>query len=148
MNLALGLGGAGKNTLNQILPRLLVSNITPLYINTSGELLKAIVDKNRLIIDTNDISLSRSYFTSNIESELAQIFVNVKSCFIVCGLGGKRDNAIPALLQFSQRSGAFLNLIIYSSLSFERDRILISEVQLRDIAPLLPNLAGYKKIAM
>jgi hypothetical protein len=55
MNLALALGGAGKNTLNQILARLLVSNITPLYINTSGKLLKAIVDKNRLIIDTNDI---------------------------------------------------------------------------------------------
>jgi cell division GTPase FtsZ len=148
MNLALSLGGAGKNTLNQILPRLLVSNITPLYINTSGELLKAIADKNRLIIDTNDISLSRSYFTSNIESELAQIFVNVKSFFMVCGLGGKCDNASPALLQFSQRSGAFSHLIIYSPLSFERDRILISEVQLRDIAPLLPNLAGYKKIAM
>ncbi|MFQ3200651.1 MAG: hypothetical protein ACI9SK_001378 [Zhongshania sp.] len=46
MNLAIGLSGADKKTLNQILPRLLVSNITPLYINTSGESLKAIADKN------------------------------------------------------------------------------------------------------
>jgi hypothetical protein len=83
------------------LPRLLVSNITPLYINTSGESLKAIADNNRLIIDTNDISMGRSYFTSNTESELAQIFVDVKSCFIVCGHGGNFANAIPVLLQFS-----------------------------------------------
>ena len=50
MNLVIGLGGAGKYTLDRILQGLRVNEVKNLYVNTDSKSLESIPDKNLSLI--------------------------------------------------------------------------------------------------
>jgi len=148
MNLVIGLGGAGKNTLDQILPGLRVSGVDYLYINTDAEAIKAVEVKHRFALDEVDISVSRRKFEPVIQSSLAERVSGFRRCFVICGLGGSCANAIPALLQTLDGCGVSVHLLVYSPFTFEGDRVRRSFFQLHALVPILMKVTAYKNIAL
>ena len=148
MNLVIGLGGAGKYTLDRILQGLRVNEVKNLYVNTDSKSLESIPDKNRIALKEGDFSLSRNSFGHPIQSDLLELVAGSRQCFIVCGLGGNCANAMPALLEVLTQIGATLHLIVFSPFAFEGERVQKSEIQLQGVASSLINLAGFKNIAL
>jgi cell division protein FtsZ len=146
MDLVIGLGGAGKNTLTQISPSLKAVGIETLFINNDVESLNSIAEDNKLIVGASDISLSRNSFDLPIKLALDTKLLGINNCYIICGLGGVSANAIPALANALQEYGAILHLIVFSPFSFEGPRVLTAGIQLKQIALRLEAVTGYKRI--
>ncbi|CAA0079891.1 Cell division protein FtsZ [Zhongshania aliphaticivorans] len=148
MNIVIGLGGAGKNTLDRIVMGLQVHDIKYLYVNTDSKSIESVPEKNRIILKESDFSLIRNSFYHHIQSNLLELVTGARQCFIICGLGGSCANAIPALIEALIPIRAELHLIVFSPFVFEHVRVHKSKVQFQKISNSLININSFKKIAL
>lgn len=146
MNLVIGIGGAGKNVLNHIIPTLKASVVEHLYINNDLESLTAVDPAHRLIFNEVEFSLSNIDFNPILKSQLLQKLDDIDCCIVICGLGGSCANALPPLIRIIGDTETNIHLVVFSPFQFEEERTQRSKAQLQNLLGVFHNLSSYKKI--
>ncbi len=94
--LLIGIGGAGNNTVNNIIEENELQ-IDTLVINSDKKGLEASLSKNKIFLDTEKHESLENAF-KNISSKLSTIVTSYSNVFIVLGLGGDCGTSIIKVL--------------------------------------------------
>lgn len=146
MSTVIGLGGAGKNTVQDVCRSLQIAGHTTININSESPPPKDLALEESLLIPIPGLRAGIVNLGASAEIWLDQKLKYNNPCFIVCGLGGNTANILPTLLSYCLRRTKSVYPICFLPFAFEGDRKRISGIQSYAIAELLTQCAGHQFI--